>query len=58
MDDMKPLIYWKNTFVRRMTLVMSIPFLLLASFFYGGYIGATEYISEVVAVISPVWKGK
>lgn len=55
---MKPLIYWKPTWLRRIVLVSVIFPALIISAIIGGYKGAADYIAEVFDSIKPVWRGK
>lgn len=55
---MVPLARWKNTFARRVTLVMMLPVMLLVYFIGGAVWGAIEWTGDLLAAVPNAWRGK
>lgn len=55
---MVPLVRWKNTFVRRVTLIVTLPVLVVVCLIGGAASGAMEWTGDLLAAIPNTWRGR
>jgi hypothetical protein len=55
---MIPIAYWKNTFVRRTTLVLTFPFIVIIALVYVSLVACYDELKDVGKAFITAWNGK